>query len=590
MAKTKTQHWVEEKLHTLKALKDKHITLSQIKIWQDKVNMIETSAPRDENDFRTKVSATVKRQKDAELSANLPEYNFIAMSDEGEKNRKIVKESWKYHWLESNSDKQIGKVIKSATTNWSWISFEGIKNVYKEISEPYTEEGDDWLIELKFRKRIIERDWIESRLIPFANFYINWTDIDNATEAITIEYIDKDEYIKEKKLSPLYKNINRVKATSKNYVLNIDGDDIWTEDANVVTEITYWNEPLDKMVVIANWIEVLSTHIPYAHKKLPFLIYIDNDAENRIWWIGEFELLADDELAKNEYRSLTVKWVKASIGFLLKERGNDLEIETVDYWMTEVFETDDIDWIKHFAPWVPIQAISELEAKVDNDIIAKSWVDFKSLSLTPSESATKTASKSNSSKKRINLNIRDNGADFFRRLWELRLSNIQQLHTTKARRIPIEGWSITNKGVFVPDEKGTYGSSIIWANFIEGDFLVLPITETMLWNSAQRKKDNLSTFMQVTWNLTDDKWAPVVKGKQLTKLACTEYWYDYDKLTEESIESQSPDDIVNNVFAEGWTEWALASDPNYIPPAQRSGAWNQVQAISGQSKIDYNDE
>lgn len=103
-----------------------------------------------------------------------------------------------------------------------------------------------------------------------------------------------------------------------------------------------------------------------------------------------------------------------------------------------MIKTDDINAFSHFTAPVPVRDISELELKVDNDIIAKSGVDFKSQSLTPNESATKTANKSNSSKKRINLNIRDNGNEFFRRLATLRLSNIQQLHSDKPRRIPVK--------------------------------------------------------------------------------------------------------------------------------------------------------
>jgi len=58
---------------------------------------------------------------------------------------------------------------------------------------------------------------------------------------------------------------------------------------------------------------------------------------------------------------------------------------------------------------------------------------------TTTESATKTAGKSVSSKKRINDNIKDNAYNFFRRMAYLRLKNIQFLHTMKVREIPIKG-------------------------------------------------------------------------------------------------------------------------------------------------------
>jgi hypothetical protein len=152
-------------------------------------------------------------------------------------------------------------------------------------------------------------------------------------------------------------------------------------------------------------------------------------------------------------------------------------------------------------------------------------------------------------------------------------------------RIPVEWGSISPDWIFVSDETSAYGSAIIGKKFVEWDFLVIPITETMLWNSEQRRKDNLTTFMQVSWNLVWENWQPVIKGSQLAQLACNEYWYDYEKLTEETSDSQSTQDIVDEVFEEGNQLPPEATDPNYIPPSQRSWAKQQVNAISWQAKI-----
>ena len=78
--------------------------------------MKEVSQRQDENDMRTQVSSVVKRQKDAELSASLPEWSFIPLDDFAQANRKIIKTSWHYHWLASNTDSAIGNVISQATT------------------------------------------------------------------------------------------------------------------------------------------------------------------------------------------------------------------------------------------------------------------------------------------------------------------------------------------------------------------------------------------------------------------------------------------------------------------------------------------
>jgi len=580
----KIMHRVEDRLIALKSLKDKYNLSNRAREWKNKANMVEVITP-DENDFRTQVSSTVKRQKDAELSANMPEYSFIPRDDNAEANRKIVRESWKYHWLESNTDKTINQIISQATTYWTWIMYDWIKHTLKTIKEPYLKE---WIIE--FRDKEIKCSEIYCERIPFNNFYINWIDIDESTEACVITYYDLDDYVAEKKDSPIYKNISKLKNSQTDYVLSwfTDWEDINpASDINqTITEIKYYNSARDEYIIIANWFEILNSHIPYMHKKLPFIPYYDNMAEDRFWGIWEFELLEPEERAKNEYRTLTIKWVKASMWFILKDRNSDLEVQDLEFGVQEVYETDDLDWVMHFHPNVPIWDISNLEAKIDNDIISKSWIDFKALQLSSWESATRTANKSLSSKKRINKNIKDNSYNFFRRLWEIRLANIQQLHMMKPKRISIEWGSIDNKWIYIKDETWAYGSWIIWEKFIKWDFRVIPITETMIWDNKQRRKENLNNFMQVTWNLVWEDWKPVIKPKQLAKLAADEYNYDYEKLTEESEDSQSPDDIVNEVF----NEWGMSPEddprnPNYIPPSQRSWAKQQVNAISWQAKI-----
>ncbi len=573
-------HRIESRLLSLKSIKDRYNLQELWLKWKEKANMKEISNPVDENDLRTQVSAIVKRQKDAELWASLPEWNFIPLDDNAEINRKIISSSWKYHWLISNTDRTIKKVVWQSTTYGTWIMYEWIKHTHRVIKEPYLD--GKWY--LKYRDVTIKNSQIFCEKIPFLNFYINGSDIEQSTEAIVVRYFNKDEYIAEKKLSPLYENIKELeKSTEYEFVQWEDGRDVkdpqWEKDT--VIEMEYWNVWTDEYIILANWIEIFSSPIPYKHKKLPFCLFIDNEAEDRIWGIGEFELLEPEELAKNEYRTLTVKAVKASIWFILKERWSDLDPASLEYWIQEVYETDDVDAIHHFAPNVPLGAISELEAKIDNDIIAKSWVDFKSLLLAPSESATRTANKSMSARKRINDCIKNNAYWFYRRLWELRLSNIQQLHT-KPKRIPIEWGSINEKWIFISDETWAYGSAIIWAKFTKWQFLVMPIVETMLWENDQRRKDNLTTFMQLAWNVLWPDGKPVIKWAQLVKLASDEYGFDYEKLTEEVEDSQSPDDIINSVFGEQWA--SPENDPNYVPPAQRRQQ-EQVKAISWQAKI-----
>ena len=88
--------------------------------------------------------------------------------------------------------------------------------------------------------------------------------------------------------------------------------------------------------------------------------------------------------------------------------------------------------------------IDNAEAKVDNDIISKSGIDFKAQQFS-SETATRTEAKTASARKKINLALKINGYSFFERLARLRMANIQLLHTNK-REIFTEGIDVDSKG------------------------------------------------------------------------------------------------------------------------------------------------
>ena len=604
MTSDRIKNRIEIRLRDLHELKQKYISDIDICDWRRKANFKEVNKPNsnynqnlsgsdsvilensvelsDENDYRTQISSTIKRVKDSELSANTPEYTFIPLSDEASTNRRIIKDVFQYHWLISNTDAAIFDTISHSTTYGTWILYEWIKHTVREINEPYWKDTD-WKILYK-TKRIMESN-IFCKRIPFANFYTNWTNMNDATEAIVIEYYDKEAYIQEKRLNPEYKNISKLKDSIAfdDMVPYAEGSDINNNEINddTIIELDYYNIAKDEHIIVANWIEILNTPIPYMHKKLPFCVYIDQPWEDRFFWIWVFEANKQFEITKNEYRSLTIKWVKASIWFILKKEWSSLNVDQMEYWCTQVYETDDVDELKVFQNNVPIWAISALEDKVDEDLISRNQIDYKSLYLTPQESATKTQSKNETIRKWINHNIKYNSLRFYKRLWELRMSNIQLLHRMGAIKTPTEWGKIDNKWIFTPDETWSYGVSLIWSKFLEWDFLVLPIVDSMLWRSKERRRTKLAEFAQLTGNILWDDGKPVIKWNQLVKLACNEYWFDYEKLTEENVDSRRTEDIVKEVFEEWGSD---INDPNYVPPEQRRQR-DQVKTISGQAQI-----
>lgn len=583
--------YVEERLQNLHSLKDAHLLQTKASDWEKKANAKEVNDPLT-NEYRTQISLAVKMQKDAELLSAVPEWNFIPLDGDARKNRKIIKPTWDFHWMMSESDKHISNVIQSATTHGTGILEEWIRHIYKKVKVPYYKEmeTEEWTIVKTIEyeeKEMLDKSGIFCERIPFANFFINGTDIDNSTEACVVAFYDKEAYLAEKELDPLYSNLEQVWENDKSH--HIISWAVWDEydettDNNTVFEIRYYNSAKDEFRVVANWVEIRNTPIPYTHKKLPFALYIDNKADNRIWGIGEMELLEQEERLKNEVRTMLIRGVKFSIGFVKVDRRADVEIDTLNVWLWETLETDDMKAIEQMTFNVPINDISNLETKIDNDIIAKSGVDFKSQLLNPSETATRTENKTKSSKKRINKNIKDNSYNFYRRLAELRMSNIQFLHEAENIEVPIEGWSIDNKWLFIKEESGGYGKAIIWSEMTRGKFIILPITETMLWNNKQRKRDNVIQYSQLVWGITWDDAKPVIKWPQIAKLLTEEFGYDFEKLTEASGTFKSPKDILSEFKKQNqWTKWTM-QDENFIPPSQR-GRDKQVQTLSGISAL-----
>ena len=583
-----TKTYVQSRLRNLVALKDLHLLQKNSETWKDKANMKEATTP-ESNDFRTQVSATVKMKKDADLLSAQPEWTFIWMDEQGRTNRRIAKHAWNYHWLISNTDKTISNAIQSSTTYWTWVVFDWIKHIRQKFKVPfYTKDEDDRVTGIDFKEEEkLKYSGIWTERIPFQNFFINGTDIDNSTEACVVRYYDKDEYIGEKLEDWSFNKdaLNKVKSTTWQFlpVDNTVGDSYEeTSIDNTVMELEYWNSAKDEYIVEANWIEVKNSPNPYPHKMLPFSLYLDNKADDRIWWIGEFELLEQEERYKNELRTLLVRWVKSAIWVILKDRNAELEEDELEFGIGEVYETDDVNAIKQFAPNVPISAISEAETKVDNDIIAKSWIDYKSQFLSPGETATKTAGKDKSAKKRVNKNIKDNAYDFFRRLAEIRVANIQFLHSIWNKEIPIEGWSINAEWVFSSDE-GWYGSAVLNKDLLRGTFLVLPVVESMLGNNKERRREEAVRYAQIVGNMAEQDWTRPVKATQLVKLITDEFDYDFEKITEQSETGKSAKNILWDFKRQSeWTKWTEA-DPSFIPPEQRAQQWG-VPTLSGVQK------
>ena len=571
------KHEVEERLVILKSIKNKDWLVDGQKIWRqnNKARRV-VERPHDKSDYMTNIGFTVKTAKDAELLAGIQQYDFIPLDQEARTNVAAFKLNWNYWWLMSKTDKMLSKVIPEATAFGTWITYEATKTIRKKIKEP-TRHADG---SITYKEKIdTEYDGIWTEQIPWENFFIDGNDIDNSNEVVWIKYWDRNEYLKEHELHPDYKNLNQIPVGKWYTVVEGEIDNKYDqENENVITEMRYYNKSNDQMIILANGIEVVNTPIPFTHKELPFCLFYDYEVLDRIWGMGEYELLAEDIEYRDALRSLSIDVIKAQMGITLIWETNDIDETTFELGTTSYTRVDDINDLKFYSPSVSTNSIDNAELKVDNDIIAKTGIDFKAQQLSPQETATRTQAKTESGKKKINLNLKINGYSFFERLARLRTANIQLLHSTGNKEIFVEGMDIDKNWVASP-VNGWYGSFTVEPWMVKGQFNVVPITESILGLSEERDLEHMLRYAEVAGNIVDSNGQPVVQGDKLVKAITERFGFDFDALTSASQQQKTPEQIVNEIESEDRGTSLAPNDPNspdFIPPEQRSGATNAV--------------
>ena len=582
--KKQALHYVEERLLILKSIKNKDGLVDNLPKYRNSAKVKRNYAKsEDKSDFATNVWFSVKTAKDAELLAGMQEYNFIPLSNEARRKIELLKVVWKYWWLVSKTDKRLSRVIPESTTTWTWWMYEGLKTIKRKIKTPSRDEEGN----ISFTEEVkIDYDWIWCEFIPLENFFIDGTDIENSNEAIWVKFWDREQWINEHELANWYHSVNDVpKWKEYTFVWDNDTDPKqWQDDENIITEMTYYNKSKDEMIVLANGKEVYSSCIPFIHKELPFCPFYDYQIEGRIMGMGEFELLDEDIAYKDAIRSLSIDVIKAQMWVMAINDDVDFDETTFEYWPFAYMKLDDIAGLKHVSPTISTNSIDAAEIKVDNDIISKTGIDYKAQLLWPNETATKTAAKSQSSKKRINLNLKINGYSFFERLARLRLSNMRLLHSHKTMEIPVEGWSIMENGDFEPIN-WWYGSFTVKPDTIIDNYNIVPITESILWVTEEReKKRAMETVQLLSWLIKSDG-TPAYPWENLWRYIAERLGVDNDELSGKTwVDAEKIIAEIDNAGRWVSTSASDPTSPNFIPPEQRSWA-NQWVKLSGTDTV-----
>ena len=314
--------------------------------------------------------------------------------------------------------------------------------------------------------------------------------------------------------------------------------------------------------------------LPHPHKEIPIVCYTDHYVDGDIYWRGEFDITSNSRKLKDESRSLMIETVKIQGGIITIDPSSDFD-ETVErIWLKQFARVAKEDfWF--FSPSVNISPLELLEKKIDEDIIIETWVDFRWQLFWPNETAERTKWRIESARKRINSNIRENAYSFYERMARLRIENIKTYYKGRSDMIPVKWFSISKDGV-QDALSWDYGVMEITSNMLTWKILLIPIVDSITWDTSKIQKQKYMEFLQLALNMKKQDGSPLFDPALLIDAGrwIIDDAVDLDKLL---WWNAWVDSEVEKALKERWLPLTWDSQQNAwggIPPSQMS--WRPI--------------
>lgn len=561
---------------SLTSIKNQDWFESKLSEWVEKSQLKKEEWDR----YKTHLSRAIADQQKADLLHNNPIFDFIPLDRDARSNVYALKETWKYRWKIDETDSKIYDVVSDAADFGSWFLYQGWKVEYRDIDMPKFDRVKKWII---FENKKVEQYfWVHSEFIRIEDIYFDWLSIEDSNVAIWRKFWDRDDYIQAHENNSLYKNIDDKIPSYDIFMASnskIPRTRNWDME-NILVEIRYYNKSQDALVILANGKVVYNTPIPHLHKELPFVKYDNYIYRNRLVQMGNYELLADVEEYMDKVRHQTIDVTKANIWFTAIDKDSDFDPETYKIWTHEFIELENLDSIKHIASNIQANSLVWLQQSWQEDAIVLSWTDYRSQLLQSGETATKTASKNASQLKRVNLILKRNSFKFYNRLAKLRLADIQWISTLWEFKIPLK-WLHVEWEDFIKLQDW-YWLFTIKPKMLKWLFNITMQTESLLWDSTEKEKENYLNFFQVFWNVVDENQKPIMNRNNMITIAWQKLWVDVDFLLEKELASKSWEDIINETIQSlNWqgSVWNQSNNPNAIPVENRANNAGWVNVL-----------
>lgn len=548
---------------------------------------------------------SIVNSKIAEIITNTPKFDFVALDDEAKRYKRIRELHWQYVWATSRTDTEIVKIITDALKYGVWFGEEILLRKCRTVKAPKVLA--DWVSYEYTEKEIVEYEGCKLEHIPYAQVYVNGSNIENSTIAITISYWDRDEFLLTFGNDPKYSWVtdDNIPKWKYYYVgqwydsLVINWNSVWTsrasntaENPDIVSVAKIYNKYRDEYGVIANnvWINPLTplgiewdkwdnrdniSPIPYPHKEIPIVVYTDHVLEDDIYGMGEFDITERSRKLQDDIRSVHLEWIKAQWGLITIDPDSDYDETVMKLGIRQVARVEkDSFWF--FSPSINLQSLITLEQTVGNDLIVETWVDYRSQIFGPNETAARTEGRIAAAKKRINHNIKTNAYTFYERLARIRSANIEFFYSDKTSKLPVKWVEVSSDGT-IEYVQNWYGLFTMKPEYFKWKIALIPIVDSLYWDTSSEKKQKYLETAQLLLNMRNDKGAPEFAPRTIVEAGrgIIDEVIDIDKVMWKTNDAKTPEQIMSESGI-----WGASQEPNppwesgWIPPSQMS--WRPV--------------
>lgn len=360
-----------------------------------------------------------------------------------EKQAKALDKVWKYDWEAEKRNNEIIDNEYITAIFGTGIIYTGYE-MKSRIIEDFDDVADDGKI--TYAKKLQSKSNVFVRNFDIRHFWIDERahTADEAVDCIAEEYLTEEEYYNLR----FDKNFRNIASEKAQFLYHSDRYSYVTKEeradgtARYVKLRHYWNQQLDKYMVVANdRVVIRESPILNASHKLPFVVRQYGRNVFSIYGYGLCEALMTFKSDVNTIREMLMDAIKRSnqqtiaIGNGLTFDGNSFAYDNT----IMKFKGNLAGNFQQLSGNPPNAAIFNYLDRLYKDIAIYTGIDIQNILGDPQQTAYQTAVQKESSLQRVNVVLKNRDAAF-EKLADLHKDNLQMFYPLKLVRqlVPLD--------------------------------------------------------------------------------------------------------------------------------------------------------